>query len=247
MDAERFELDVEGDRLVGLVHRPKEDSGACIIACHGLASYKDSNKYLTLAARGNDIGASVVRFDFRGLGESEGDFQDSNVTRRLKDLGVVMDHVEKLGHRSMALFGSSLGGYVALLKTSADPRVQCLVAIATPFQMVELLEARSRSVGVHEPAGSTAEELGEAFVEDLKKNDERMPEAVGLVKAPTLIMHGSEDQVVPFVHAKRIAKGMNCERSMVMVAGADHVFSDPDHLDTVMSSAMDWYKKHLLG
>jgi len=246
MDTERFELDVDGERVVGVLHRGQEDGNACIIACHGLASYKDSNKYLTLAARGTDLGPSVVRFDFRGLGESQGDFEDSNVSKRLQDLGAVMDHVEDLGLDNMALFGSSLGGYVALLKASSDPRVRCVVAIATPFQMVELLEARSRPVDVHGPAGSTAEDLGEAFVDDLKLTDGRMLEAIGLVKAPTLVIHGSEDQVVPFDHARRIVKSMQCERSIVMVAGADHVFSDPDHLDTVMSSAMDWYKKYLL-
>jgi alpha-beta hydrolase superfamily lysophospholipase len=246
MGGRRFELDIGDERLVGVYHRGLEDLDACVIACHGLASYKDSHKYHRLAEACLDHGLSCVRFDFRGLGESTGRFEDSIVSKRLQDLEAVLGHVRgELGHANIGLFGSSLGGYVALLEAATDPGIKAVVAIATPFRMMELLEERARRKGV-DVNGHTSEELGPAFVEDLSLTDERLQEALGDLKVPTLLVHGSEDEVVPFVHAKRIAQRLGGVRELVMVADADHVFSDPEHLGTVLKASMEWYRKHVV-
>lgn len=240
MSVERFELDIDGLGMVGIRHKV-ENATACLITCHGFAANKDSKKYLGMAETCNRKGMDLVRFDFRGCGESGGEFRDSQVTRRLEDVGAVTDHVEGLGYRSIGLFGSSLGGYVALIKASIDPRIKATVCIASPYSMGNLIEKRLR-------AGETLEENGidQEYVVDLKEHDAYMLEAFLDINVPTLIIHGKDDTIVPADHARYIFKRIRSPvKEIEIIKDGDHVFSEPSHLRRVLDMAGQWFKDHL--
>lgn len=240
---EKVAIPVGDDVIAGVLHRARNGKGACVITCHGLSSNKDSKKYTGLAERCVAKGLDLLRFDFRGLGESTGRFEESMVTRRIEDLGHVMDFVDKdLGFRRLALFGSSLGGYVILLKAGPDTRVRALVCLATPYSMGQLVEKRMEKGGVH---GTDDIGLGREFLQDLRSNDAFMLEELGGIGAPTLVVHGDRDETVPVDHAHYIFKRLRCEKRAEVVKGGDHVFSDPEHLDHVLSISTDWLVEHL--
>ncbi len=111
-----------------------------MIASHGLLSSKDSEKYIALGERLSREGFAMLRFDFRGIGESEGRIEDDTVSRRIVDLGSAIDFVKSrpgLGNR-IGLVGSSLGGYVSLIKASMDKEIRAVVTWATPFHLDDL-------------------------------------------------------------------------------------------------------------
>jgi dipeptidyl aminopeptidase/acylaminoacyl peptidase len=242
-EGEMFDLMVDGQRVVGLHHKGSKGQVACVVACHGLMSNKDSVKYQKLADRAVGLGLHATRFDFRGRGASQGQVEDSWGSKRLEDVKAVVDWlVGRYSFERFGLLGSSFGSYVSLLHAAADERVSAVVCLAAPFQMMELLEAREGELG---QKGSTSEQLGPAFVEDLRKTDEMMRDAVERIKAPTLMIHGTEDDVVPIEQARRIYDKLSCGKRFLEVEGGDHVFSDQGHLDTVIEASVSWFDEKL--
>ena len=125
-ESEKF--DVNG--IKGIVHYK---SNKFIICCHGLFSSKDSRKYMEIAEIANEKGISCMRFDFRGCGESDGKFS-YKLEDRLKDLEEVMKYLaRRYGSIKCALFGSSLGGMVAI-KYAANREISSLAILATPYK-----------------------------------------------------------------------------------------------------------------
>jgi alpha/beta superfamily hydrolase len=130
----------EGQRLAGILHLPEKENPPCVIASHGLLSSKDSEKYVALGNRLSQEGIAMLRFDFRGIGESEGRIEDDTVSRRIVDLGSAIEFVRSrrdLGNR-IGLLGSSLGGYVSLIKASLDQAIRTVAIWATPFHLDDL-------------------------------------------------------------------------------------------------------------
>lgn len=83
MRTEKVSFQSEGDRISGVLHLPEKATPPCIIASHGLLSSKDSEKYTALGERISSDGMAMLRFDFRGIGESGGSEEDNTVSKRL--------------------------------------------------------------------------------------------------------------------------------------------------------------------
>ena len=113
-----------------------------IICCHGLYSNKNSEKYLEIAEMASRRGISCVRFDFRGCGESGGEFSAS-VDERVKDLHKVMEFLDSRFEARYALLGSSLGGMVSI-RYAAGKEVASIITLATPYEIE--IEGRKESI-----------------------------------------------------------------------------------------------------
>ena len=135
MNVEKVFFQSDGQKISGVLHLPEQNSPPCVVASHGLLSSKDSEKYIALGERLSREGIAMLRFDFRGIGESEGRLEDDTVSRRIADLGAAIDFVLSragLG-KKIGLVGSSLGGYVSLFKAAADREVGPLSSGPPPF------------------------------------------------------------------------------------------------------------------
>src|SRR4030067_2788331 len=163
MRAETFSCQSEGQKMSGILHLPEGKNPPCVIASHGLLSSKNSEKYIALGERLSQEGIAMLRFDFRGLGESEGKIEDDTVSRRVIDLGTAIAFVRShpaLGKR-VGFIGSSLGGYVSLIRASMDQQIKRVVTWATPFHLDDLKSNK----------GTEGHPLPEqAFFEDLPKH-----------------------------------------------------------------------------
>ena len=129
--------------LAGVFHLPREEVSTCVITCHGLYSSKDSRKYVDIARRFCREGIAVLRFDFRGCGESGGRFEETSLVGRIEDLDDALNSVKEKGYESVGVTGSSLGGTVAVLTAAKDKRVKALVTWATPCHLNELLRGEA--------------------------------------------------------------------------------------------------------
>jgi len=216
--------------LAGVLHSPNEKTSACVITCHGLYSSKDSEKYVSIGRRFCEESLAVLRFDFRGCGESGGLFEDTSLTGRMEDLESALDFVEEQGYESTGVMGSSLGGTVAVLTTAKDRRVKALVTWATPCHLDELFR----------------EGLLEGF-EKLKQDIRRYDVAKALkeIRCPILFVHGSLDEIVPLFHANFLYENAKEPKDIQIVEDADHRLTDPSHRRRAIELTLEWFKKYL--
>jgi len=141
---EKVSFSSHGQAVVGALHLPDAERPPCVIASHGLFSSKESEKYIVLGDRCARRGIALLRFDFRGFGESEGKVSETTVSGRLMDLDMAIRFVRsypRIGSRT-DLMGSSLGGYISLIKAAARKNIRAVVTWATPFTLVGLEESR---------------------------------------------------------------------------------------------------------
>jgi len=128
MERKKVSYQSEGKRISGILHLPEKEKPPCVIASHGLLSSKDSEKYITLGERLSSEGIAMLRFDFSGIGESEGTEEDNTVSKKVVDLGKAIDFIRSnpvVGNR-IGLMGSSLGGFVTLIRASMDEMIRSL-------------------------------------------------------------------------------------------------------------------------
>ena len=215
-------------KLAGLFHPPAQRTSACVITCHGLLSSKDSEKYVEIARRFCDEGLAVLRFDFRGCGESKGELEETTLTERIEDLGHALDFVWEKGYRNVGVMGSSLGGCVSILKAAKDRRIKALVTWSTPYYLDELF----------------GEIKGfQKLRQDIMKHN--MSKALREIDCPISIVHGSSDEIVPLLHANALFKNADRPKNILIVEGADHRFTNPIHREKAVEVTLDWFKNYL--
>jgi len=216
--------------LAGVFHSPHEKASTCVITCHGLYSSKDSEKYVNIARRFCGEGLAVLRFDFRGCGESGGRFEDTSLTGRMEDLEDALDFAQKQGYESVGVMGSSLGGTVAVLTAAKDRRIKALVTWAAPCRLDELFRRE-----------------GIKGLEKLRQDVSRynVAKTVKDIHCPILIGHGSLDKQVPLSHAEVLYKNANEPKNIQIIEDADHRLTNPSHRRRAVELTLDWFKKYL--
>jgi len=252
MPFESVEFRSEGHKLIGDLHCPRENA-PCVLLCHGIASSKDSEKWLTIAYNLENSGYSTFRFNFRGCGWgeewSEGDFQDTTLTARIKDYKAALDFLEstrkKVDTNILGVIGSSFGGCTII--AANDPRVKSYVALATPVRFgatPEMLKS-FKEKGYYEYPGSQEPRMSrikEILYDDLELFD--MAEAVKKIKNPLLIIHGSKDSI-PVNDVVGLYENANEPKKLEIIEGGSHIFIDTGHLGKVIDLSIGWFKNYL--
>ena len=220
-------------KISGVMHYSGASAPA-IVCCHGLFSHKDSEKFLQVAEAFGPAGYTVVRFDFAGCGDSDGDIADTTVTSRLQDLQAVVQHLSGLGvlDGSYGLLGSSLGGYVGLLHAAQNP-VAALSVWATPCDLPSLGNKFSKA---------DLERLKQDFFVDARGYD--LLSAIGAVRS-VQVLHGAADELVPSDHARRIFSMLPEPRDLVVLQGADHALSAVSSRQQAVTLGLAWFRRQM--
>ena len=221
-----FSLDEQ--EIFGVLHLPERTPAPGVIMCHGFTGHKaEAHRLFVAAARDFCAhGLAALRFDFRGSGDSAGEFQEMTVSREVADAGAALDFlasVPEVNGRKVAVLGLSLGGCVAACLAGRDERVRALVLWAPVAHPRELFDKLILDFGGNDVLDMGGWGLGRAFLEDLQHLD---PLQEGQRYAgPSLVVHGTGDEAVPPSHGSdyRVALGGRCR--VHWVQGSDHVFS----------------------
>ena len=225
MPIKKLHLYSNGQKIVGILHLPdKKQSTPCVITCHGYHSTKDSKKYVEIANRLCSEGFAVLRFDFRGCGESEGDIEETTLSNRVSDLESALRFIRKHVSKCIGLLGSSLGGYVAIITAVKDSGIKAVVVWSTPFHLSSLFKK-------------------ELFIHDAKKYN--LNQIVKNVATPILIIHGDADELVPLYHANNLYKIINEPKMLKIMKGGDHRFTNPADRKEAITLSIEWYKKYM--
>ena len=244
-EMERIQFVSKGQKVIGVLH-PGSRRGApanqIVLTCHGLMSSKDSDKYLQIAEYFSSHGISVLRFDFRGSGESEG--SGNLLSNRVEDLNSAVGFVVDRGYRSIGVLGSSYGGATAILVASESERIRCLVTWSTPCELVELFRSMtgpsSDSLSTEVRAPTKGGQLG--FMRDLSRYD--VSEAAKKV-GNILVVHCKGDKVVPWSQAKVIYDNSRQPKRLRLFEGGDHQLLEPLIRREAIELSMSWFLHYL--
>jgi pimeloyl-ACP methyl ester carboxylesterase len=238
-----------GDTLSGVLHHPssKKICGS-VILCHGMDSSKNSDKLVFLAENLAAAGVLALRFDFAYVGESSGCFAEITCTGELEDLKAAHDFLIKLEAGKIAVFGSSLGGTIAVLFASTRPELAALATLAAPlhpekFPRRMLTDEQLQDWRARGFTNYNGRRLNVSLLHDLDRLD--LPHAARTVVCPALVLHGDADQIVPVEEAYELNDCLAGPKRLSILRGGDHRLADPRLMRRAMDESLDWLLRHL--
>ncbi len=246
--------DPAGHKISGVLATPDKKTDRIAVLCHGFISNKNSKTNQALTALLVPQGIATFRFDFFGQGESEGPFEEITVTTAVQQAVAALDLVETKGYRRIGLVGSSFGGLVGLLGAAKTPQLICLALKCPVPDFPEMLNLEFGEAGMAAwkasdaipnvvPGGSGRIKLSYGFYEDCTRHDGYA--AAKAITAPTLIVQGDTDEFVPIHQSRRLSESLGGRHSIVILPGADHHFSNPDHFREMTTVLAQWVSEHL--
>ena len=219
-----------GETLAGILNMPASTPLAYALFAHCFTCSKDIKAAANIARALNDEGIAVLRFDFTGLGDSEGAFADTNFSSNVADLLAAVDYLEKQHEAPTLLVGHSLGGTAIL---QAAPQVRSAVAVATigsPFDPAHVLNLFGDAEDALQGRGEAEVNLGgrpfvmkRQFVEDL--GEQSLQETVGALRKALLVMHAPLDNIVKIDNASELFRAAKHPKSFISLDNADHLLS----------------------
>lgn len=226
---------IAGCPVMGVLHLPAGARSPCVVACHGMGASKDGDKYLLLARELPSSGLALVRFDFRGSGQSGGLYRDATIGSRITDVEAMLGHLAR--HPALdgrfGLLGSSLGGFVALWAAWRRGDGLPLVMWNAPATLANVTATRAP-----EPFGA-----GAALLEEIATG--RHVEAPAGVRS-VLVIQGEADDTVPPSHARALFERAAEPRELLMLPGADHRLTEPEHRRAAVEASRRWFLRHLV-
>jgi putative redox protein len=241
-----------GEELAGRLELPEGEPEAFALFAHCFTCSKDiaaaSRIARALAARG----IAVLRFDFTGLGGSDGDFANTNFTSNVEDLVCAADHLREHFAAPSLLIGHSLGGAAVLVAARRLPEVRAVATIGAPSDpkhVRHLLgdeEALRREGSAEVRIGGRPFRIAAQFLDDLEEQDvaSELGE-LGAGGAALLVFHSPVDEIVGIDHARRIYEAARGYRSFVTLADADHLLSDRRDAEYVADVLAAWAGRYL--
>jgi putative redox protein len=221
-----------GATLSGVLHTPDAGSPkAYALFAHCFTCTKNIKAAFNIAEALCAEGIGVLRFDFTGLGESEGDFADTNFSGNVQDLVDGAAYLEKEFHAAEILVGHSLGGTAIL---AAAHRISSAVAVATigsPADATHVLHLLDDDLETIEQQGEACVRLAgrpfrirEDFVRDVRSQSVR--DGIGGLRKALLVMHSPVDELVPVAEAARIYSSAKHPKSFISLDDADHLLNN---------------------
>lgn len=224
----------------GVLHHPGSSRPPVIIGCHGLFSSGESPKQMALAEACNAAGMAFFRFDHRGIGRSEGDFNQvtslEGRSRDLIDAVNTMRQREDIGDR-FGLFGSSYGGAVVLYSAGLITNVSAIVCVAAPVVIPNSKTAMDAVMKSSQSGRPDPEFTHERLTFDIEAG---LPHVHHV-----LIFHGESDEIIPVSHARRIYQHSSEPKRLIIQKDGDHRMSLPAHQREFIREAVEWYENGL--
>jgi len=195
-------------------------------------------------------GMAVLRFDFTGLGQSGGEFEDTNFSSNLSDLTEAYEFLEKKFEAPQILIGHSLGGAAVLHVAGALKKVKAVVTIGAPSNPTHVKallkggETEIREKGEAEVnIGGRPFKIKKQFLEDLEKD--RKGEVIRHLSKALLVMHSPQDKIVGIDNAAEIYQQAMHPKSFITLDGSDHLLSRKADSHYVGNMVSSWASRYI--
>ena len=240
-----------GQNLVGRLELPADQHphnyvvfAHCFTCTKNLLAVKNISKALI------SNGFAVLRFDFTGLGESEGDFADTNFSGNVEDLVAAADYLKDNYKAPTMFIGHSLGGAAVIFAGAEVPSIKAIATIGAPSNPVHVKHLFKSNLEEIQHQGEATVNLGgrdfkikQQFVEDLEQRS--LPETAKALRKPLLIMHSPQDDTVEIKNAEEIYVAAHHPKSFVSLDGADHLLSNKQDSLYAGQVISGWAKRYL--
>jgi putative redox protein len=249
--SERFQFQgSEGQQLAAALDLPEREPVAYALFAHCFTCGKDVLAARRIALALTAKGIAVLRFDFTGLGSSEGDFANSTFSSNVADLVHAADHLRQTRKAPAILIGHSLGGAAILAAAARIPDAKAVVTIAAPADpahvtglFAEQLDDIRKHGKVEVSLAGRPFQIKREFLDDIAEHN-LMAQVAKLHKA-LLIMHAPTDDTVSIDNATKIFVAAKHPKSFVSLAGADHLLTQKRDSLYVADVIAAWAERYL--
>ncbi len=224
----------EGQKLAARLDAPDEAPRAYALFAHCFTCGKDVFAASRIAQQLSEHGIAVLRFDFTGLGASEGEFANTNFSSNVADLVAAAAHLRQAYMAPATLIGHSLGGAAVLAAAGEIPEAKAVVTIAAPSDPAHVAGLfRDRVVEIETQGEAEVLLAGRSF--RIKRQflidagEQKLVEKVARLRRALLVMHSPVDATVDIGNATRIFIAAKHPKSFVSLDHADHLLTDRKH------------------
>ena len=251
MPSERFYFfNAAGERLAALLDSPVDQPRAYALFAHCFTCGKDIHAAKRIADGLTGLGIAVLRFDFTGLGSSEGEFANTTFSSNIADLVAAAAELRRKRQAPAILIGHSLGGAAVLAAAGEVPEARAVVTIAAPCDpahVTGLVRNRGMQIGmdgdIEVALGGRSFRASRRFLEDVA--GQKLQERIAGLRKALLVFHSPTDDTVGIENASRIFTAAKHPKSFVSLAGADHLLSRRSDASYVANVIRAWAERYL--
>jgi putative redox protein len=251
MPADKFDFrSAQGHTLAALLDRPDGPVRAVALFAHCFTCGKD-NKAAQRIAEGLKLhGIAVLRFDFTGLGGSEGEFANATFSSNTDDLVAAADHLRQELAAPALLVGHSLGGAAVLAAAHRVAEARAVVTINAPFDPAHITGLFRQHIDAIEAHGEIEVTLAgrpfrirRALLDDV--NGQHLSARIQTLHKALLVLHAPTDDTVGIEHATRIFTAAKHPKSFISLAGADHLLRRAGDAAYAANVIAAWVERYL--
>ncbi len=240
----------EGHELSGILDSPDGQPDAFALFAHCFTCSKNLKAVTNIAKSLNDAGIAVLRFDFTGLGESEGEFADTSFSSNIADLLAAVAYLEENYRAPSILIGHSLGGTAVLQAAAQIPSAVAVVTIGSPSRPSHVNALLENDRNEIEQTGQATVQLGgrpflikKQFLDDLEQHG--LPESIGELRKALLVMHAPLDDTVEVENASELFLHAKHPKSFVSLDSADHLLTREEDSRYAGAVLTAWASRYL--
>lgn len=232
-----------GEKLAGIIHKPAKLPAPAVIISHGFGSSKDNKDVWASQLCKADF--LVLRFDFSGHGESEGNIAETTITKVTEDLRAAINFIKTLKIEKIGLTGHSMGGLASLL---AAGEAGAVVAIAPPSNFPEVYEHRKKAgldLVKWKKKGYTSLfgiRVNYSLYSDAIRYDQQT--VAKSVRCPVLLVHGDKDEIIPLQQSIDLFNALKCEKRLEILKGSRHDLRMDDYAK-IVEFTKQWFSRWL--
>ena len=236
--------------LSAKLEMPNDSPKAYALFAHCFTCNKNLTAIKNISKALNKNGIAVLRFDFTGLGDSEGEFADTNFSSNVNDLIAASDYLKDNYSAPKILIGHSLGGAAVLFAAGKIESIEAVATIGAPAspdhvghlfgsKIDQINDTESTEVNI----GGRSFSIKKQFLDDI--NSHNAKQIVKALKKPLLIMHSPQDTIVGIENASELYSSAMHPKSFVSLDGADHLLSRKEDSIYVGEIIASWSNRYV--
>ncbi len=239
----------QGAELAGLLESPDAEPIAYAMFAHCFTCTKDVVAASRISKSLVKQGFAVMRFDFTGLGGSDGDFANTNFSSNVQDLVRAADYLRARHKAPRLLIGHSLGGTAVLRAAHSIPESTAVVTIGSPAEADHVakqfavdLETIEREGEAEVMLAGRGFKIKKQFVDDIRENKDTN---VAALRKALLVFHSPVDSVVSIQQAEKIFVAAKHPKSFVSLDDADHLLRKKSDAEYVAETIAGWASRYV--
>ncbi|MBU2997132.1 lysophospholipase [Cellulophaga baltica] len=239
-----------GQQLAARIEFPEETPKSYAIFAHCFTCNKNLTAIRNIIRILNKSGIAVLSFDFTGLGESEGDFADTNFSSNVDDLIAAATFLKSNFVAPSILIGHSLGGAAVIFAAKQIPSIEALSTIGAPSNPKHVSHLLKSGIDEINAKGEAVLEIGgrefkiqKQFLNDI--NEQNMTKTLKELKLPLLVFHSPQDATVGIENAAQIYKAAWHPKSFISLDGATHMLTNKNDSIYVGKMIANWADRYI--